>query len=127
MAKLSPNDIMVMLTKVGIVTRGGNSLEEIMDNALLNAGALDTRQREVIRREVEKLERPKRAKRPGYRDFVEWIALNDDVDVSSEGGPLVTITMVAHVFGKEPEQVSADVISFCEKNAHHGGMIIPTA
>ncbi len=46
-----------------------------------------------------------------YRDAVQWIASNDDQDLGdpAEGGFLVSIQLIADLFGREAETVAADV------------------
>lgn len=56
-------------------------------------------------------------KRPGYRFGVEWIALNDDPDVTDEEMILGTLTvgMLADLFGVTQERVAADVVRYRHK------------
>lgn len=50
-----------------------------------------------------------KVKRPGYREAVAWIAYNDDEEIGSEGGYIVSIMLVADLFGKEPDEVARAV------------------
>lgn len=54
-----------------------------------------------------------KAKRPGYREAVEWIALNDETgetDVEAMSG-LISIAMVADLWGKDSMTVAKAVIA----------------
>ena len=55
--------------------------------------------------------------RPGYRAAVEWIALNDDEDLSEDHGWLITVCLVADLFGKTPDDVGAAVKRYRAKEA----------
>lgn len=65
-----------------------------------------------------------RAKRASYRHAVEWVAGNDspgeddalDVEWVSR---LVTVCLVADLFGKPDEEVGADVVRFRVKHGLH--------
>jgi hypothetical protein len=61
---------------------------------------------------------PKRkaTKRPGYREFVEYLAYNDDESMLRDGDPSVCVSMVAHLFDKETDTVIADVLRYLEKH-----------
>lgn len=51
-------------------------------------------------------------RRPGYREAVEWIALNDDVsDWIESDGERVTVTgaMVRDLYGVEPDRLLRDI------------------
>ncbi len=60
--------------------------------------------------------KPKAKAKPGYRGFVEWIAFNDDVELGGEGGWLVTIMMVADLFGKDADEVGVAVARCRKRN-----------
>ena len=47
-----------------------------------------------------------------YRDAIRWIADNDDSDLGdpSDGTYIVSISLVADIFGKEPHTVYWDVV-----------------
>jgi hypothetical protein len=52
-------------------------------------------------------------RRPGYREAVVWIALNDNPGDDHPASVLVeylTVVLVADLFGREPFQVAADVL-----------------
>jgi hypothetical protein len=57
-------------------------------------------------------------KRPGYREAIEWIALNDDTEwLNAEyGSPSVTACLVADLFGVTTERVTADLRRYYERN-----------
>jgi hypothetical protein len=62
----------------------------------------------------------KRMKRASYRHAVEWIALNDspaDNDPVDQLRGLVTVCLVADLFGVDQDKVAADVFTFREKYA----------
>lgn len=68
-------------------------------------------------RSKPKVKKPQ-AKRPGFREAVEWIATEDDCDIGDvECGYIVTIVMVAHLFGKTQDEVAKSVSSY---RARHG-------
>jgi hypothetical protein len=54
------------------------------------------------------------AKRPGYREAVEWIARNDDPGEMSADpvSGLISVALVADLFGKEQIEVARAVIRF---------------
>ena len=55
--------------------------------------------------------------RPGYREAIEWIALNDDIDIGSEDtGFIVSIAFVADLWQKEQSEVAAAVERYRKKN-----------
>jgi len=56
-----------------------------------------------------------------YTDAVEWIAENDDVDLGSPeaGGFILSINLVADIFGKTPETVHNDVARKRSKEESH--------
>jgi hypothetical protein len=61
----------------------------------------------------------KRMKRPSYRNAVAWIALNDspaDNDPVEWLSGLVTVCLVADLFGVDQKEVAADVLRYREKN-----------
>jgi hypothetical protein len=56
-------------------------------------------------------------KRASYREAVAWIALNDDAGaayamVMSEVAGMISVVLVADLFGKEPHHVATDVIKY---------------
>lgn len=54
------------------------------------------------------------ATRPGYREAVKWIARNDDPD-EMDAGPvvgLISVALVAALFGKKQIEVARAVIRF---------------
>lgn len=53
----------------------------------------------------KKAKKPKPQKRTGYRETIQWIAHNDDVDLGEDGAYLVSIMMTADLWGKTPEEV----------------------
>lgn len=55
------------------------------------------------------------AKRASYRAGVEWIACNDDIDLGEDTGYIISILLLADLFGKTPEQVAAAVIRYRKK------------
>jgi hypothetical protein len=54
------------------------------------------------------------AKRPGYREAVEWIAREDEpAEMNAEAvSGLVSVALVADLFGKEQIEVARAVIRF---------------
>lgn len=50
-------------------------------------------------------------KRPGYRETLEWIALNDDVYWLADDEPIicVTLAMVRDLFDVEQDKIIADL------------------
>ena len=57
-------------------------------------------------------------KRRGYRFGVEWIALNDecserDIEMIES---LISVALLADLFGKTTEEVARDVLRYREKN-----------
>lgn len=47
---------------------------------------------------------------PRYQEFIEWIAFNDDDFVDeSTGTPSITVSMVADLYNKNPEQIIEEV------------------
>lgn len=47
----------------------------------------------------------------GYRSAVQWIAGNDDEELGNDDtGYILTVCMVADLWGKEQAQVAADVL-----------------
>lgn len=56
-------------------------------------------------------------KRASYREGVAWIALNDEpeeMDQESVKG-YISVLLLADLFGKEPEDVAVDVLSYRKK------------
>lgn len=58
-------------------------------------------------------------KRPAYREAVEWIARNDEcTETSAEAvSGLVSVALVADLFGKDQIEVARAVINF--RRAHN--------
>jgi hypothetical protein len=60
-------------------------------------------------------------KRPSYRVGIEWIALNDDdgsahaLSISEVSG-MISVALLADLFGKRAIEVAVDVVSFRIKN-----------
>ena len=50
-------------------------------------------------------------RRPGYREFIEWIASNDDCEwLTDENGSIsVTLAMVASLFDVSDERATKDL------------------
>jgi hypothetical protein len=72
---------------------------------------LNASQRKIVTkglRELGIMDAPKYP-RPGYREFVEYIAYNDDEEMVRQGDPSVLVSMVAHLFNKDTEVVLKDV------------------
>lgn len=64
------------------------------------------------------------AKRKGYRFGVEWIALNDDPGSSDaqnveELRGLISVLLLADLFGKAPEDVARDVARYRARKEEH--------
>lgn len=60
-------------------------------------------------------------KRPGYREAIEWLALNDDCYwLDGEAGNSISVcaAMVRDLFGVTDEKLNADLIRACKKNNH---------
>jgi hypothetical protein len=55
-----------------------------------------------------------RLRRPRYRDAVEWIALNDEPS-NPDVAELLSVALIADIFGTTPERVAQDVIRFRAK------------
>jgi hypothetical protein len=53
--------------------------------------------------------------RASYRAAIEWIALNDDVDLGDIDSPIITICLVADLWGKEAASVLAAVKTVRQK------------
>lgn len=53
-----------------------------------------------------------KAKRPGYREAIRWIAANDDTDDLMNGHDAnpVTVCLVSDLFGKPDAEVANDVV-----------------
>ena len=54
-----------------------------------------------------------RAKRPGYREAVEWIALNDNSgygDNEEDVASYMTTHLISDIFGKPEEELAADIM-----------------
>ena len=53
-----------------------------------------------------------------YKDGVQWIADNDDANLGEpdDGGYIVTIMLVANIFGKDPDKVYKDVVARRKKD-----------
>lgn len=50
-------------------------------------------------------------RRPGYREAVEWIALNDDITWLYEDIPIISVTaaMVRDLYGVEDDRLFRDI------------------
>ncbi len=55
--------------------------------------------------------------RASYRDGIAWIALNDDPEDRNPDqiALMISVLLLADLFGIEPEKVAADVIAFRNK------------
>lgn len=58
--------------------------------------------------------------RPSYRVAIEWVALNDEpdeLDVDEMSG-LISVNLVAYLFGKSHESVAESVVKYrCKLNS----------
>ena len=54
-----------------------------------------------------------------YREAVQWIADNDDAELGDpdEGGYIVSVILVADLFGKDANQVYFDVMTRRDRDA----------
>lgn len=50
-------------------------------------------------------------KRPGYREAIRWIALNDDCYWLEDDEPIISVTavMVSHLFDVDADRVISDL------------------
>lgn len=49
--------------------------------------------------------------RASYKNAIRWIADNDDSDIGNEeSGWIISVHLVADLFGKEPRRVALDVL-----------------
>jgi hypothetical protein len=107
-------DFRTALAKVDVVVNGGDTHDAILEQATLKGLSLTARQKALIHRRL--LSKRKRAtKRPGYREAVAYIALNDDADLDL-GNPTTCVSMIAHLFGKADDTVIGDVLAYREKH-----------
>lgn len=54
--------------------------------------------------------------RVGYRSAVAWIAGNDDEDLGNDDtGYILTVLLVADLWGKEPQKVAEDIVAYRSK------------
>lgn len=55
----------------------------------------------------------------GYRAVIEWLALNDDHDpvTPEDVASLVTTTLAADIFRKDPLEVARDILALRAKEA----------
>jgi hypothetical protein len=58
-----------------------------------------------------------RAKRASYKEGVAWIGWNDEGSLRDpvEIAGLISVLLLADLFGKPPEEVAVDVIRFRER------------
>ncbi len=61
-------------------------------------------------------------KRPSYREAIAWIAVNDsagdeDAETVSAVSGLITVALVADIFGKPDAEVGADVVRYRERES----------
>lgn len=57
--------------------------------------------------------------KPSYKKAIEFIALNDESKEMNIGNmvDLISVVLVADLFGKDPLKVASDVIKFREKSS----------
>lgn len=65
--------------------------------------------------QTESRAKGKRLKRASYREAVEWIALNDEPS-NPDVEELLSVALIADIFGATTERVAADIIRYREQN-----------
>lgn len=88
----------------------GKTLDAILRGATLNGHPLSPDSKRKLRKRFKEfgIVTP-RPTRPSYKDFIQWIADNDDsVDIDN-GVVTVSMSMIVHLYDKTENQVVADV------------------
>lgn len=100
------------------IGRNESTLDSIVSSLTINGKEPTDSTKAAFRKALVQIgvKNPPKQIRPTYCGFVEYIALNDDYDLVSEGGPTVCISMVSHMFQKDLNVVIADVLACRSKH-----------